>query len=343
MQSLLVPGNRFRPTTIVGDGVGEHPLNEPYSQILQVSQRIREVARGPKQGLDGSVAVQPGGQQWAVLIRLWQSLQEAVCTVVDSSKASMHANRNFKGLRQTLEKKEGLFRMNMMGKRVNFAARSVIAPDPYISPSQVGVPVRFAKGLSFAEPVNSHNVHRLMRMVENGPAVWPGANKIELSNGVVLDLASLSDAQRIGHAKRLIAASSDAEHGGAPLAAVGAAGGSRARMAAYPKRVWRHLVDGDMVLMNRQPTLHKPSIMAQEVRVLRTSSGGGVPRMTSKPRGAIESGGGGGISAGQQTLRFHYANCKTFNADFDGDEMNMHFPQDYLAGAEARFIASAPR
>jgi len=114
-------------------------------------------------------------------------------------------------------------------------------------------------------------------------------------------------------------------------------------LSPYPKKVWRHLVDGDMVLMNRQPTLHKPSIMAQEVRVLRTSSGGGVPRATRKPAAAIESGGGGGISAGQQTLRFHYANCKTFNADFDGDEMNMHFPQDYLAASEARFIASAPR
>lgn len=93
----------------------------------------------------------------------------------------------------------------MMGKRVNFAARSVIAPDPYISPSQVGVPVRFAKGLSFPEPVNAHNVHRLMRMVENGPHKWPGANKVELSNGVVIDLARLSDAQRLGHAKRLMA------------------------------------------------------------------------------------------------------------------------------------------
>jgi len=93
----------------------------------------------------------------------------------------------------------------MMGKRVNFAARSVIAPDPYISPSQVGVPVRFAKGLSFPEPVNAHNMHRLMRMVENGPYEWPGANKIELSNGVVIDLTRLTDAQRRGHAKRLIA------------------------------------------------------------------------------------------------------------------------------------------
>lgn len=100
LQTVLVPANRFRPTTIVGDGVGEHPLNEPYSQILQLSQRIRETASGSKSvvGDDGVVStteLQQGGQQWAALIRLWQGLQEAVCTVVDSSKANQHANRNF--------------------------------------------------------------------------------------------------------------------------------------------------------------------------------------------------------------------------------------------------------
>jgi DNA-directed RNA polymerase beta' subunit len=66
-------------------------------------------------------------------------------------------------------------------------------------------------------------------------------------------------------------------------------------------KVYRHLVNGDTVLMNRQPSLHKPSIMAHRVRVL--------PLVK------------------EQTLRMNYANCNAYNADFDGDEMNCHFVQ----------------
>ena len=80
---------------------------------------------------------------------------------------------------------------------------------------------------------------------------------------------------------------------------------------AAPKKVMRHIRDGDFVLFNRQPTLHKSSIMAHQVRVLR----------------------------GERCFRMHYANCKTYNADFDGDEMNLHFPQNLLAQAEAKLIA----
>jgi DNA-directed RNA polymerase I subunit RPA1 len=78
------------------------------------------------------------------------------------------------------------------------------------------------------------------------------------------------------------------------------------------KKVYRHLRNGDYLLLNRQPTLHKPSIMAHRARIL----------------------------PGQKTIRMHYANCNTYNADFDGDEMNVHFPQNELGRAEAAFIAA---
>ena len=82
----------------------------------------------------------------------------------------------------------------------------------------------------------------------------------------------------------------------------------------YPnKRVMRHIRNGDWVLANRQPTLHKASIMAHQARIL----------------------------LGERTLRLHYANCKAYNADFDGDEMNVHFPQNEVARAEAASIANA--
>ena len=69
----------------------------------------------------------------------------------------------------------------------------------------------------------------------------------------------------------------------------------------------RHLINGDLLLVNRQPTLHKSSIMAHQARVL----------------------------PGERTIRMHYANCKTYNADFDGDEMNLHLAQNELARSEA--------
>lgn len=72
-------------------------------------------------------------------------------------------------------------------------------------------------------------------------------------------------------------------------------------------QVHRHLCDGDVLLLNRQPTLHRPSIMAHIARILK----------------------------GEKTLRLHYANCKAYNADFDGDEMNAHFPQNEVARSEA--------
>lgn len=80
------------------------------------------------------------------------------------------------GLRQILEKKEGLFRMHMMGKRVNYACRSVITPDPYLDIDEIGIPEVFATRLTFGEPVNFLNIQTLRKLVRNGPETHPGAN-----------------------------------------------------------------------------------------------------------------------------------------------------------------------
>jgi DNA-directed RNA polymerase beta' subunit len=87
--------------------------------------------------------------------------------------------RNEDGIKQKLEKKEGLFRKNMMGKRVNFAARSVISPDPNIEPNEIGVPLVFAKKLTFPEPVTSFNFYEMKAAVINGCEKYPGASAIE--------------------------------------------------------------------------------------------------------------------------------------------------------------------
>lgn len=96
------------------------------------------------------------------------------------------------GIRQQLEKKEGLFRKNMMGKRVNFAARSVISPDPYIGTGEIGVPPYFAQRLSFPEPVTPWNVEKLRAMVVAGPHQHPGAVAVEDEKGYIVNLAQLT-------------------------------------------------------------------------------------------------------------------------------------------------------
>ncbi|CAI7803687.1 unnamed protein product [Closterium sp. NIES-54] len=209
------------------------------------------------------------------------------------------------GIRQQLERKEGLFRMNMMGKRVNYACRSVISPDPYIQ------------------------VCQFVGLVENGADVLPGATHVEDERGQLVSLAHLNPDRRRALARTLLSTPSAAalaanqratgvhvkdgegkKGGGEGAAAEGK--GMHVRRAMV-KCVFRHMRDGDVVLVNRQPTLHRPGIMAHRVKILK----------------------------GEKTLRLHYANCNVYNADFDGDEMNVHLPQDALGRAEAYSIVDA--
>ena len=194
---------------------------------------------------------------------------------------------------ETLEqfaKKEGLFRMNMMGKRVNQACRSVISPDYTIEPDEVLLPRRFAKNLSFPEPITFHSVSRvnfIKKCIMNGPHIYPGASHIEKSFGdgrkEILSIIGNQE-YRTQLSQQCIS-----------LAKSG-----------VNVVIHRHVVDGDALLFNRQPTLHRPSIMGFKAKVL----------------------------SSLKTLRFHYVNGKSFNADFDGDEMNIHIPQSYTCKAE---------
>ncbi|PHH84697.1 hypothetical protein CDD83_1533 [Cordyceps sp. RAO-2017] len=118
----------------------------------------------------------------------WTELQEAINALIDKTKNPVQgaaAKRNEDGIKQKLEKKEGLFRKNMMGKRVNYAARSVISPDPNIETNEIGVPPIFAKKLTYPEPVTSHNFRDMQQAVINGVDQWPGAFAIENENGQI--------------------------------------------------------------------------------------------------------------------------------------------------------------
>ncbi|KAM4066969.1 RNA polymerase rpb1 [Hirsutella rhossiliensis] len=287
LSTVLVPPNRFRPEARTGDSqIAEAQQNALYKSILRSCGRIARIYG----------ALESGEADLTQMHRAWTELQEAVNALIDKTKNPVQgaaAKRNEDGIKQLLEKKEGLFRKNMMGKRVNFAARSVISPDPNIETNEIGVPPVFAKKLTYPEPVTSHNFKDMQQAVINGVDKWPGAFAVENENGQVISLRNKSADDRISLANQLLAPTNT----------------NAARIRN--KKVYRHLTNGDIVLMNRQPTLHKPSIMGHRVRVL----------------------------PGEKTLRMHYANCNTYNADFDGDEMNMHFPQNEVARAEALQIA----
>ena len=149
------------------------------------------------------------------------------------------------GFKQLIERKQGIFRMHMMGKRVNHAARTVITPDPNINIDEIGLPEVFAKQLTYRVPVTPWNVEELREMVINGPDVHPGAVFVETESGYRKLIDGRNPAQRESLAKTLLGSGAD-----------GGCGGT--------KFVYRHLINGDPMLLNRQPTLHKPSIMSHK-------------------------------------------------------------------------------
>ncbi|KAF2835733.1 DNA-directed RNA polymerase I subunit RPA1 [Patellaria atrata CBS 101060] len=296
IRTMLVPPNKYRPEAKTGeDEIAEAQANSLYKNVLMCCETMNQIHKEIHR--DSAPATQYARKRgFDDLQNAWIHLQDAVNSLIDRDRNPVQGaagKKNEDGIKQLLEKKEGLFRKHMMGKRVNFAARSVISPDPNIETNEIGVPPVFAKKLTYAEPVTNHNFYELKEAVINGPERWPGAVAIENENGQVIILAKKNAEERQALANQLLAPSDNHVSG------------------ARNKKVHRHLNNGDVVIMNRQPTLHKPSMMAHRAKVL----------------------------PGEKTIRMHYANCKTYNADFDGDEMNMHFPQNEVARAEAVTIA----
>ncbi|EEP82341.1 hypothetical protein UREG_07206 [Uncinocarpus reesii 1704] len=269
IKNILVPPNKYRPAAHQGPGqIMEAQQNTSFTRILKLC--------------DPDQPNQPGKARGQYLIDRDRNPNQGAAGI-----------QNEDGIKQRLEKKDGLFRKNMMGKRVNFAARSVISPDPNIETNEIGIPLVFAKKLTYPEPVTNHNYWELKQAVINGPDIYPGAAAVENELGQVVNLKFKTVDERIAIANMLLSPS------------------NWKLKRSRNKKVYRHLTTGDVVLMNRQPTLHKPSIMGHRARVL----------------------------TGERTIRMHYANCNTYNADFDGDEMNLHFPQNEIARAEAMQLA----
>ncbi|CAL5398113.1 unnamed protein product [Camellia sinensis] len=287
LETILVPPIKFRPAAKSGDSVMEHPQTVLLSDVLQSNIAL------------GNAYV--NNSERSKIVNRWMDLQQSVNILFDGKNTMRQGKRELApGICQLLDKKEGIFRQKMMGKRVNFACRSVISPDPYLAVNEIGIPPYFALRLTYPERLTPWNVVNLRDAIVNGSEIYPGATHyVDKLSTVKLPPSKkmrLSISRKLPSSRGVVTQygkSCDYEFEG--------------------KIVYRHLRDGDVVLVNRQPTLHKPSIMAHVVRVLK----------------------------GEKTLRMHYANCSTYNADFDGDEINVHLPQDEISRAEAYNIVNA--
>ena len=193
--------------------------------------------------------------------------------------SAQRTGRALKSIKERLVGKGGRVRGNLMGKRVDFSARSVITPDASIGVRELGVPIQIAKNMTTPEYVNKRNIIFLKKLVSNGPDIYPGAKILQRKSGESISLRYVDrDSLEINEG--------DIVH--------------------------RHLMDGDPVLFNRQPSLHKMSMMCHITRVLKKGF----------------------------TFRLNVGVTKPYNADFDGDEMNLHQPQDDEARTELRTLAA---
>ena len=251
-----------------------------------------------------------------------QSLKFRVKCLFDNSqeKAKLTNGRPMKGIKKRLAGKEGVIRNNLMGKRVNKSARTVIGPDPTLRLGEIAIPKKIASILSYPVRVNILNINELTDLVNNDKANCilrdNGKTRINLKYALYRKGNEILDGDKIIRDGLEMVVS--AKHFRAIPGDIILRNGKQ--VLAMKKKnfelklgdiVERKLKDGDIVLLNRQPTLHKGSMLAQNIKIMDC-----------------------------KTIRMNLAITKTFNADFDGDEMNIHVPNGPESEAELRLLSA---
>ncbi|KAI9892951.1 MAG: DNA-directed RNA polymerase II subunit rpb1 [Vezdaea aestivalis] len=273
---LPVPPPPVRPSISMDGGAGsgrsEDDLTFKLGDIIRANGNVKRCE-------------QEGSPQH-IVAEFENLLQFHVATYMDNDiagqpQALQKSGRPVKSIRARLKGKEGRLRGNLMGKRVDFSARTVITGDPNLSLDEVGVPRSIARTLTFPETVTPYNIHKLHALVKAGPDIHPGAKYVIRDTGERIDLRHHKRAGEIS--------------------------------LQYGWKVERHIVDGDFIIFNRQPSLHKESMMGHRVRVMPYS-----------------------------TFRLNLSVTSPYNADFDGDEMNLHVPQSEETRAEVNQLCMVP-
>ncbi len=270
MTLLPIPPVTMRPSITLESGErSEDDLTHKMGDIVRINQRLFENINA--------------GAPEIIVEDLWDLLQYHITTYFDNSVAQLPPARHRSGqplktLTERIKSKEGRIRHNLAGKRTNFSARTVISPDPMIELNEVGIPLVIAMKLTVPERANEWNMAYLKKFVENGPDKYPGANYIIRPDG---KKKKITDETKEASLEEL--------------------------QPGY--LIERHLMDGDVTIFNRQPSLHRMSMMCHRAKILPG-----------------------------KTLRLNPAVCNPYNADFDGDEMNLHVPQTEEARIEAEIL-----
>jgi DNA-directed RNA polymerase II subunit RPB1 len=224
---LPVPSPHVRPSVRNEAGQrSEDDLTHKLSMIVKHNNKL------------GQIVEKSNDQQLDMHVML---LQYEIATMIDNTApgippSQQRTGRPVRSLVERLKGKEGRIRGNLMGKRVDQSARSVITPDPNISIDELGIPIKIAMNLSFPETVSVYNIEKMRKLVLNGPDKYPGA-KFVYKN----------DDQRTIRLKDIDRSTIDLQYGDI---------------------VNRHVLDGDLVLFNRQPSLHRSSMMAHRAKVM---------------------------------------------------------------------------
>ena len=267
---LPIPPVTARPSITLESGErSEDDLTHKLTDIVRINQRLFENINA--------------GAPEIIIEDLWDLLQYHVTTFFNNDVSQLPPARHrggqpLKTLTERIKSKEGRIRNNLAGKRTNFSARTVVSPDPKIELNEVGVPKVMAMNLTVPETVQSWNIGYLKKFIEKGAKDYPGANYVMRPDGKRKKITDETKEQMIEELQ-----------------------------PGY--KVERHLLDGDVVLFNRQPSLHRMSMMAHKVKVLPG-----------------------------KTFRINPSVCHPYNADFDGDEMNLHVPQTEESRAEAEVL-----
>ncbi len=226
---LPIPPVTMRPSITLETGErSEDDLTHKLGDVVRINQRLFENINA--------------GAPEIIIEDLWDLLQYHVTTYFDNSipqipPARHRSGQTLRTLTERIKSKEGRFRHNLAGKRVNYAARTVISPDPMIDFNEVGIPKSVAMELTVPERVNSWNIEWLKELVKNGPKNYPGANYVIWPNDKKKKITDDTKEQVLN------------ELGEGFI-------------------VERHLIDGDVSIFNRQPSLHRMSIMCHKIKVL---------------------------------------------------------------------------
>jgi len=260
-----------------------------------------------------------------------RTLSFYISTLMDNSKGRVKQpnGRPKKGIKERMAGKGGLFRGNLLGKRTNYSARTVVGGDPTLRADEIGVPLCVSTVVTVPEMVCSFNIKKLQAIVNNSQAEYiVRTDEKGEKRTIILKLVQktrttpiyfgdkvyrgcaevkIDDVSQIRSGDRIIRSSGEE--------IIAEVNKPREFKIQIGDELHRHLQNGDWILINRQPSLHVGSMIGGKARIM--------------PHG--------------RTIRTPLNFTTPMNMDYDGDETNIHFPQTIEARSEYEELLSVSK